>query len=140
MNPMKINKAGSFLLLAYLLFLASCDNTQKQAANPPVVKENVADSSKVDSMPINNTPQPGEHTFIVEIRKMKFNPDQLSVHKGDTVVWVNNDLTNHCVTEVGKAWTSSTIEPGKFWQKVISKSEDYFCAIHVVMKGRITVQ
>lgn len=140
MTSMKIQKAGSVGLLACLLFVVGCDNTQKEPANAPIVNENAADSSKVDSPTINNTPQPGEHTFIVDISKMKFNPEQLSVHKGDTVVWVNNDLTNHCVTDTGKVWTSSTIEPGKFWKKVMTKSADYFCAIHVVMKGKVAVQ
>ena len=132
--------AGSFWLLACFLFIAGCNNTQQQPINAPIVNENAVDSSKVDSTANHLTPQAGEHKFIVDISKMKFNPDQLIVQKGDTVVWVNNDFTNHCVTRTDSAWTSATIEPGKYWQKVIDQSEDYFCAIHVVMKGKILVK
>lgn len=139
MIPMKIQKAGSLWLLACLLFASGCDNTQKKKVSTPPINENAVDKSKVDST-ASTVPQQTEHTFIVEINKMKFNPDQLTVHKGDTVVWVNNDLTNHCVTETNKAWTSGALVPGKFWQKVITKNEDYFCAIHVVMKGKVQVE
>jgi len=44
------------------------------------------------------------------------------------------------VTDTGKTCTSATIEPGNFWKKVMIKNADYFCAIHVVMKGRVQVK
>jgi hypothetical protein len=44
--------------------------------------------------------------------------------------------TNHRVTESNKAPTSSALEPVKLWKKVITKNEDYFCAVHAVMKGK----
>jgi len=136
MIPMKINTAGSIWLLAVLLFVFGCDGKKQKPDNPPSAVENVP-ASQVDSLATSPVPEPGDHRFIVEINKMKFIPDQLAVHKGDTVVWVNNDLTNHCITQNSKGWTSSIIEPGKFWKKVITKNEDYFCAIHVVMKGKV---
>ena len=139
MIPLKLQKAGSRLLLACLLLVAGCNNKKQKPDNPQNVNEHT-DSNKAGSTARINTLQPGEHTFVIDISKMTFNPPQLRVHKGDTVVWVNNDLTNHCVTDTGKAWTSSTIEPGKFWKKVIDKTEEYFCAIHLVMKGKIKAE
>src|SRR5436305_8764066 len=107
---LNLSKAGSLWLLACLSIVSGCDDKKQKPDNPPSAVESVPNASQVDSSAIAPTPQPGEHMFIVEINKMKFIPDQLTVHKGDTVVWVNNDLTNHCVTDTGKAWTSSTIE------------------------------
>lgn len=83
--------------------------------------------------------KPKVHT--VEIRLMKFQPAELIVQKGDTVVWINHDIVAHDVTEEsGKAWTSSLIPVGKSWSLVVTQSADYYCSIHVVMKGKVVVQ
>jgi plastocyanin len=80
-------------------------------------------------------------TYTVEISGMKFQPDEIIVHKGDTVVWKNNDLVVHCVTEIpGNLWTSSKISPGSSWEIAVDRSSNYFCAIHLVMKGKIIVK
>lgn len=34
----------------------------------------------------------------VEIKNMKFVPDDITVKKGDTIVWVNRDMMAHDVT------------------------------------------
>lgn len=81
---------------------------------------------------------PTKHT--VEIHQMKFNPATLTVHKGDTVVWINKDYVPHDVTdEDNHSWTSGTLDKGQKWSKVITKDVNYFCSIHVVMKGAIKV-
>jgi plastocyanin len=76
----------------------------------------------------------------VEIRDMKFEPDVLFAKTGDTVVFTNDDLVTHDVTEQNKAWTSSALAPGKSWSMVITGSVAYYCSIHVVMKGKIIVK
>lgn len=82
---------------------------------------------------------PKVHT--VEIKGMKFQPAELKVLKGDTVVWINRDIVVHDVTEEkSKAWTSSPITTGKSWRMVVTKNSNYFCSIHQVMKGRLLVQ
>ncbi len=82
---------------------------------------------------------PKVHT--VEIKQMKFQPAELIVQKGDTVVWINNDIVTHDVTEQSsKAWTSSLMPAGQSWSLVVTQSADYYCSIHVVMKGKLTVQ
>ncbi|HEX6849545.1 MAG TPA: plastocyanin/azurin family copper-binding protein [Chitinophagaceae bacterium] len=82
---------------------------------------------------------PKAHT--VEIKQMKFQPAELIIQKGDTVVWINNDIVAHDVTEEpGKAWTSSMMPVGGSWSLVVTQSADYYCSIHVVMKGKLIVQ
>lgn len=130
-------KASSTCLLAFL-FLIACNNTPEQTNTAPL--ENAQDTSAVDTSSSVSAPLQSEHTHVVEISKMKFNPDVLTIPKGDTVLWVNNDITNHCVTEDNKAWTSSVLAPGQSWKKAITKNTDYYCAIHLVMKGKIEVQ
>src|SRR5688572_5460248 len=82
---------------------------------------------------------PTVHT--VEIKQMKFQPEVLNVQKGDTVVWINKDIVVHDVTEeTNKAWTSSAMPFGKSWSLVVTESADYYCSIHVVMKGKLVLQ
>jgi len=72
---------------------------------------------------------------------MEFHPAELIVQSGDTVVWVNRDIVAHDVTEEStKAWTSSAITTGQSWSLVVAKSVDYYCSIHVVMKGKLVVK
>ncbi len=82
---------------------------------------------------------PAKH--IVEIKAMKFQPAELVVNTGDTVVWINRDIVAHDVTEEpGKTWASTTMPPGASWSWIVTESANYYCSIHVVMKGKLLVQ
>lgn len=77
---------------------------------------------------------------VVEISQMKFVPEVLNVNKGDTVVWINKDMVGHDVTEETlNSWTSSRLAAGASWTMVATRSEAYYCSLHVVMKGKIIV-
>ena len=77
---------------------------------------------------------------IVEISQMKFVPEVINVNKGDTVMWINKDMVEHDVTEETEhSWTSSRIPAGGSWKMVATKSDAYFCSLHIVMKGKIIV-
>ncbi len=85
--------------------------------------------------------KPAPSLYVVQIEQMKFLPADITVHAGDTIMWINNDMVAHDVTEEkSKAWSSSLLQPGKSWKFVPKESADYYCSIHVVMKGSITVK
>ena len=89
------------------------------------------------SAPENYVPK----VYHVEIKDMKFDPAELIVSKGDTVVWTNDDMTVHDVTdELHNSWTSKPIAPGKSWKMAIEKNETYYCSIHKVMKGTVSIE
>jgi plastocyanin len=91
------------------------------------------------SLCVSQPQRPNYH--VVVIRGMEFQPPELLLHKGDTVVWINCDITNHDVTEETRhAWHSSPLATTQSWMKVVSESADYFCSIHVVMKGKLRVE
>jgi len=76
----------------------------------------------------------------VEIKQMKFYPDEINAHKGDKIVWINKDIVEHDVTEFAKKrWASSKLATGASWSMVITQSEIYYCNLHVVMRGKIIV-
>lgn len=126
-------KTGGVIFIYMLLFFFfnSCTSPEDHALKVPV-----SDSSA----PI--APQKtGPQIYTVEIKDMKFQPAELYVRKGDTVIWVNRDMVTHCVTEEKtKAWASSNIVANSSWKMVVENNADYFCAIHVVMKGKIILE
>ena len=84
--------------------------------------------------------EPGE-THTVTIEGMQFDPQELIVHRGDRIVWVNKDLFPHTVT-ASKMFDSGTIAANSSWSYIAAKSGEYAygCAFHPTMKGKITVQ
>ncbi|NEM97693.1 plastocyanin/azurin family copper-binding protein [Pontibacter burrus] len=94
-------------------------------------------------LPVNFTTAPiaKPQTHVVEIKQMKFNPAELTVNKGDTVVFVNKDVLRHDATETtGKSWKSPALASGQSWKVVATKSASYYCSFHPVMKGKIIVK
>ena len=106
-------KNGAFLLFSIIL-LESCSQAPEKA-NPKL--------------------------YLVEIKTMQFQPSELIVHRGDTVVFINRDILVHDVTEeTSKAWVSSPLSTGQSFSLVVNESADYYCSIHPVMKGKLLVQ
>ena len=82
----------------------------------------------------------GPQSYTVVIRNMKFEPATIELNKGDTVTWINNDFVDHDITEEkSKAWRSGVLPAGSKWSKVVDRSDEYFCSIHVIMKGKLAI-
>jgi len=82
---------------------------------------------------------PVVHTIVISA--MQFNPAELTLQKGDTIVFVNNDLVVHDITqEPDKTWSSSNLSPGQSYRMAVRESSNYFCSIHPAMKGKLVVQ
>lgn len=81
-------------------------------------------------------------THTVTIEGMKFNPERLTVHRGDRIVWVNKDLFPHTVTADGRRFDSHSIAANASWSTVIAKAGDYAytCSFHPTMKGIVSVK
>lgn len=104
----------SFLLPFIILVLNSCSTTSEK----PIPK-----------------------THQVEIKSMQFQPSQLTVQKGDTVIFTNKDIVVHDVTEVkNKSWASLPLSTDQSYTTVVNESADYYCSIHPVMKGKLLMQ
>ena len=121
------------MYLFIVFFIHGCGTPEERAIKLP------------ESDPVNtnakNLQSTGPELHVVEIKDMKFQPGNLSVKRGDTIMWINHDMVTHCVTEEKtKAWTSSNIPANASWKMIFKNNADYFCAIHQVMKGKITVQ
>ncbi len=111
----KICKPLHLLILALPLWVCSCSNPEETAQATP-------------------------KTDTVLIEQMKFVPENISIQKGDTVLFINKDLVAHNATEIDSTWKSPDLQMNESWKFVPEKSSDYFCSIHLVMKGKITVK
>ena len=79
------------------------------------------------------------HTVVIE--GVKFEPEALTVNRGDTIVWVNKDPFPHTVT-AKRAFDSHDIAAGKSWKYTASKAGEYayVCTLHPNMKATLTVK
>ena len=125
MARLKIYLIGCFLITLIL----QCSPSGKREGNPDEYE--IADPKESQEQVV--------HT--IEIKQMKFFPDTLNVRKGDKVIWVNKDIVEHDVTELSrKEWASSKLATGASWSLIVTKSEDYYCNLHVVMRGKIIIE
>jgi len=84
-------------------------------------------------------------TGSITIRDMMFTPSQITIAKGGTVTWTNNDSVTHTVVDdlsnVGGP-SSGDIAPGQTYSFTFNKtgSFQYHCSIHPSMRGTIVVK
>jgi plastocyanin len=85
-------------------------------------------------------PQPVSHTVTME--GTAYDPVDLTVRPGDTVVWVNKDLFPHTATATSGTFSSGSIDVNASWS-FVAKDKGVFaysCTFHPLMRGTITVQ
>ncbi|TMH36264.1 MAG: copper-binding protein [Betaproteobacteria bacterium] len=75
------------------------------------------------------------HTVVIEA--VKYEPETVTVKRGETVAWVNKDPFPHTVTAKG-AFDSREIAAGKTWKFTPRKAGEYayICTLHPTMFGR----
>ena len=83
---------------------------------------------------------PQTHTVV--IHNFAFQPAELTVNAGDTIVWRNTDMVSHTVTAADGSFDSDEIKPGKSWKLVAKKRGvfAYVCSPHPNMHGTLTVK
>jgi plastocyanin len=83
--------------------------------------------------------KPATHT--VDIEGTKFEPETLTVKRGDTVVWVNKDPFPHTATAKG-VFDSHSIAPNGSWKYTPRKAGEYvyICTLHPNMKATLKVE
>lgn len=118
----------SFIAIVGLL-TSGRDNKQASQKNPQ------------SSSPVNETKT--ENT--VEISNFSFKPETLTIKKGTTVTWLNNDATKHNVIfddeSAGKVEDSRLISKGEKLQYTFDKvgKFTYHCQPHPYMTASIEV-
>jgi plastocyanin len=79
----------------------------------------------------------------VSISNFSFQPGLLAVKAGAKVTWTNRDTTPHTITSTDKRFVSSSgLDTNDQYSYVFDKpgTYDYFCSLHPMMVGKVTVQ
>jgi plastocyanin len=126
-------------IVLIILIAAGAVALNHKSSNSPAYSSNNNTTSSSSS----NSTNPA--TGHIDIRNMMFTPSQITVAKGGTVTWTNNDSTAHTVVDdlsnVGGP-SSGDIPPGGTYSFTFNKtgSFQYHCSIHPSMRGTIVVK
>jgi plastocyanin len=75
----------------------------------------------------------------VKMAGLAFAPGTLTVPRGSTVVFDNDDTAPHTVTARSGGVDSGVLDPGRRFSTTVTDSFDYFCSIHPSMTAKIAV-
>jgi len=84
--------------------------------------------------------------ITVKMKSLSYDPRELEIHVGDSVMWTNEARTTHTATsdDEGKTFDTGEIEPGKSSKPVKFEKEGevkYHCKIHgKTMSGTVVVK
>ncbi len=88
-------------------------------------------------------PQPGAASSEaqVTIQGFAFDPAELTVTVGTTVIWTNEDGAAHTISSDDGLWDSGRLSQGGTYSRVFDQagSFSYHCALHSSMRGTIVV-
>lgn len=85
-------------------------------------------------------PKATTHTVVIEA--MRFDPQELTVKVGETIVWINHDPFPHTATAAGGQFDSHEIAAGRSWKYTARKTGvfAYACSLHPIMLGTLRVE
>jgi plastocyanin len=75
----------------------------------------------------------------VKMAGLAFAPGTLTVARGATVVFDNDDTAPHTVTARSGGVDSGVLDPGRQFRLTVTDGFDYFCKIHPSMTAKIVV-
>jgi plastocyanin len=82
-------------------------------------------------------------THTVKMTGMRFVPESLTVARGDTVVWINEDVVSHTATSATAEFDSKAVDPEKKWKLTVLTEKGvfpYVCTYHPTMTGTLRVK
>jgi plastocyanin len=85
---------------------------------------------------------PAPRRYEVAIKNFTFEPAQLTVAVGDTIVWSNTDFVPHTATARDSTWDSNSINGSNAWRFVANApgAHEYYCVFHPTMRATIVVR
>ena len=75
----------------------------------------------------------------VRMAGLAFAPGTLTVARGSTVVFDNDDTAPHTVTARSGGVDSGVLDPGRQFSLTATEGFDYFCTIHPSMTAKIVL-
>ena len=78
----------------------------------------------------------------MSISNFAFAPVELTIARGDTVVWANADFVPHSATGRNGRWDSGSIAAAASWRFVADSAGryEYYCVLHPSMTGTVVAR
>jgi plastocyanin len=139
-----MKKIGLVLLLVMMVLISGCTYGPRTEVSsqptttpmPPTTPTEMITSTATSTATVTSVP------VAIEIKNFAFNPSTITIPKGTTVIWTQNDSVPHTVTtSVGKGFDSGTLNPGDTFSWTFNDvgTFSYGCSIHPNMMGTIIV-
>jgi plastocyanin len=103
-----------------------------------IVRDQVADDTPAAAAE-GGQPAAAAGDGTVRMAGLSFAPATLTVDRGTTVVFDNDDTAPHTVTARSGGVDSGVLDPGKQFSLAVTDGFDYFCSIHPSMTAKIAV-
>jgi len=126
---------GVILLASFLLTASACGGSTTTTSSSPTTTSAGATTNAGTSG------STAGGTATVDLSNTQFNPSTLTVVKGTTVTWSNDDPFSHTVTSSSGAFDSGTLKADGTYSYTFTTAGtyEYACTIHPSMKGTIIV-
>jgi plastocyanin len=101
-----------------------------------------ANMTELKNANVSNVPE------AVEVEDMAYQTNPVKIKAGESIIWTNNDLTAHTVTEGNpstaiptEGFDSGLISPDQSYKHVFDKAGtiEYHCLLHPTMIGKVIV-
>jgi amicyanin len=78
----------------------------------------------------------------VHIDNFTFTPQEITVTRGTTLTWVNDDDIPHAIAATGQAFRSKAMDTEQKFSFTFTEpgTYDYFCSLHPHMQGKVIVK
>jgi plastocyanin len=133
------------VIIGVVVATATGKNNDNNSTAPPPSSSNQSTNPTSSSNPTSpnpTNPNPAASTDKVTIHDLAFSPTSITVKKGATVTWTNNDSTAHTVTsDSGSELNSDNLEQGESYSHTFNTvgTFAYHCSIHTNMTAKVTV-
>ena len=141
----------ALLAIGGVLLMNNKDNKKSSTSSTSTTQE---DTTADLTPPATDTPAPAPGTpsptptppaaatAKVSIDNFAFNSKEITVKKGTTVTWTNNDSTSHTVTGDSGGPSSDLLGNGESYSFTFTAAGtfSYHCEPHPSMRGRVVVQ
>jgi plastocyanin len=104
-----------------------------------IVRDQLADDAPAAAGAAEGAPPAAAGGGTVKMAGLAFAPGTLTVARGSTVVFDNDDTAPHTVTARSGGVDSGVLDPGKQFSLAVTDGFDYFCSIHPSMTAKIAV-
>jgi amicyanin len=86
--------------------------------------------------------KPAAQSSTVRIGNFTFDPPEITVAAGTTVIWINEDDIPHTVASTAKVFKSKALDTDQQFSFTFGTpgTYDYFCSLHPHMQGKVVVK